>query len=390
MRNVLSLVFCLFFSTHIATAQEKEASIIFEETSWDDLLEKAKTEDKLIFVDVYTSWCGPCKTMAKEVFTDASVAKFYNEHFINAHIDAEQGEGVQFAREYKVQAYPSLLFINRAGEVVHRATGYHDAVAFAQLGETAISPTGGLLQWNRQYQSGERSPVFMRKLIMAKYNAMEEGYMEMAKTYLRSQKDWSTLPHMQLIYTLIDDPNSDWFEYMVDHRSQFDLLFGRETIAAKLQQLFLNKPLGSQGVDPMAEVDRFYAKVYPDLAPKLSAHFKMNYFRTIGDMKAFTKAADQYLSQFASKDSNELNNIAWTFFEYAEDKNMLLKAVGWAEQSVALSRGYHNLDTLANLYYKVGKRSKAKKAAKEAIALAKAEGVILTPTQELLNQLRRK
>jgi len=386
----MSLILCLIFSCGIATGQEKETGIVFDDSSWLELLDKAKTEDKLIFVDVYTNWCGPCKTMAKEIFTDASIAQYYNQYFINAHIDAEQGEGIQFARKYKVRAYPSLLFINGTGDVVHRATGYHDVAAFAHLGETAISPEGGLLRWNQQYQKGERSPAFLRKLILAKYNAMEEGYMEMAKTYLRSQKDWSTLPHMQLIYTLIDDPSSNWFDYMVDHRSQFDLLFGREAVASKLQQLFLKKPLGSQGIDPMAEVDRFYSKVYPDLAPKLSAHFKMNYFRTIGDMKAFTKAADQYLSHFASKDSNELNNIAWTFFEYAEDKEMLLKAVGWAEQSVAISRGYHNLDTLANLYYKVGKRSKAKKAAKEAIALAKAEGVILAPTQELLNHLKGK
>lgn len=380
------VVYALFFINMVAIAQDERIQIKFEDSSWSSLLEKAKASDQLIFVDVYTNWCGPCKTMSKEVFTDPTIATFYNDKFINAHINAEEGEGLSFARKYRIQAYPSLLFINGSGEVVHRATGFHDVDEFRLLGETAVSPTGGLLEWNRLYREGERSPAFLQKLILAKYNAMEEDCMEVAEAYMRSQKDWSTLPNMQLIFNLIEDPASSWFDYMVDHREDFDLLFGREAVASKLQSLFLKKPLGKTG-NPMKEVDQFYAKVYPDMAPKLSAHFKMNYFRTIGNMKAFAEAADQYMSTYASTDPNELNNIAWTFFEYVEDLELLMKAVSWAEQSVALAPGYHNLDTLAHLFYKMGKRSKARKAAKQAIALATAEGVTLHATQALLDRL---
>lgn len=387
MHKLLTVVSFLFLSCLVTTAQEKHTQIEFDDSSWSDLLEKAKASDKLVFVDVYTNWCGPCKTMAKEIFTDSTIANFYNEKFINSHINAEEGEGLTFARKYRISAYPSLLFIDHTGEVVHRATGYHDVEDFMSLGETAISPTGGLREWNRLYQQGERSPMFLQKLILAKYNAMEEDYMEVAKTYMRSQKDWSTLPNMQLIFTLIDDPGSSWFDYMVDHRADFDLLFGREAVASKLQSLFLKKPLGKTG-DPMKEVDHFYSKVYPDMAPKLSAHFKMNYFRTVGNMEAFAEAADRYMSTYASTDPNELNNIAWTFFENIDDRALLEKAVGWAEQSVALSPAYHNLDTLAHLFYKLGKRSKARRAAKQAIAMAAAEGIELHVTQALLDQLR--
>lgn len=360
--------------------------ILFDNSSWAALLQQAKATDKLIFVDAYTTWCGPCKTMAREVFTDSTIAKFYNDHFINTQINAEQGEGVIFSRKYRVRAYPSLFFINGNGEVVHRATGFHGVADFKRLGETALSPGGGLLEWNRRYKKGERSPEFLLKLILAKYNAMEEDYMTVAETYMRSQKDWSTLPNMQLIFTLIDNPESDWFDYMVDHRQDFDLLFGKDAVASKLQSLFLKMPLGKTE-DAMKEVDRFYAKVYPNLAPKLSAHFKMNYYRTVGEMTAFARAADQYLGTYASSDPNELNNIAWTFFEYIEDRVLHKKAVAWAEQSVKLNPGYHNLDTLAHLYYKLNKRAKARKVAKQALALASAEGVTLPTTELLLDQL---
>lgn len=389
MNRILVLSLLFLISLVNLAGQDEKVGIIFEDSPWASLLTKAKLADKLIFVDAYTSWCGPCRTMAREVFTHSTIADFYNENFINVHLNAEEGEGLQFARKYRIRAYPSLLFINAEGEVVHQATGFQDVPAFKRLGEEALSPAGSLLDLNRQYKSGERSPEFLRRLIMAKYNAMEEDYMEVAQTYMRTQKDWSTLENMQLIYTLIEDPATDWFDYMVDHRSDFDLLFGRQAVATKLQSLFLKKPLGKTG-DAMAEVERFYSKVYPDLAPKLIAHFKMNYYRTAGDMEAFAKAADTYLSRYAAQDSDELNNIAWTFYEHIEDKKLLQKAVRWAQQSVALARGYHNLDTLAHLYYSVGKKGKAKKVAKEAVTMAKTEGFLPTSTLELLEYLEGK
>ena len=210
-------------------------------------------------------------------------------------------------------------------------------------------------------------------------------YLEIAESYMRGQKDWSSLPNMQLIFTLIDDPNSSWFNYMVDHRADFDLLFGRKAVAAKLQHLFLKKPLGESG-DPMKEVDRFYSKVYPDLAPKLTAHFKMNYYRTLGQMDEFAKAADRYLSTYGSTNADELNNIAWTFYEEIDDKAMLAEAAKWAEKSVELKGQYYNYDTLAAVYSKLGEKDKAIDAAKKAIELAKATGEDYKATEDMLNK----
>ncbi len=387
MYKFIIIIVALLLTIADLVGQDTQDQILFDEASWSVLLKKAKASDKLIFVDAYTTWCGPCKTMAKEVFTDSTVAILYNGHFINTQIDAERGEGTTFARKYRIFAYPSLLFIDGNGEVVHRATGFHNVEDFKLLGETAISPAGGLREWNRRYKQGERSPEFVQKLILAKYAAMEEDYLEIAESYMRGQKDWSSLPNMQLIFTLIDDPNSSWFNYMVDHRADFDLLFGRKAVAAKLQHLFLKKPLGESG-DPMKEVDRFYSKVYPDLAPKLTAHFKMNYYRTLGQMDEFAKAADRYLSTYGSTDADELNNIAWTFFEYVDNSVLLKKAVAWVEKSIELDPGYHNLDTLAHLLYKLGKLSKAKKVAKQAIWLAAEEDIKLSSTEALLAQIR--
>ena len=60
------------------------AGISFIEGDWKKVLAKAKAEKKLIFVDAYATWCGPCKKLQKEVFPDAAVGSFFNKNFINA------------------------------------------------------------------------------------------------------------------------------------------------------------------------------------------------------------------------------------------------------------------------------------------------------------------
>lgn len=71
----------------------QDRSIRFEEGSYQEALNKAKKENKLLFVDCYTSWCGPCKMLANEVFTNNEVADYFNANFVSLKVDCEKGEG---------------------------------------------------------------------------------------------------------------------------------------------------------------------------------------------------------------------------------------------------------------------------------------------------------
>jgi len=73
--------------------------IQFESGSWADVLKKAKSQNKLIFVDAFTTWCGPCKKMTQNIFPDKNVGDFYNKNFINAKFDMEAGDGISMAAE---------------------------------------------------------------------------------------------------------------------------------------------------------------------------------------------------------------------------------------------------------------------------------------------------
>jgi len=97
----------------------------------------AKKENKLIFLDVYATWCGPCKKLKSKTFSDKEVGDFYNQTFINVALDGEKGEGLELARKYGVRGYPTLLFIDANGKVVSGTSGYHNPSEFIALGKAS-------------------------------------------------------------------------------------------------------------------------------------------------------------------------------------------------------------------------------------------------------------
>lgn len=131
--SIVAVVLMLFAVAPVS------AQINFEDGSWDEMLSKAAQEDKLIFVDAYAVWCGPCKWMDANVFPEKKVGAYYNEHFINYKFDMEKGEGPAFAKKYNVRNYPNYLYINANGEVVHSVMGSQPVDKFIEEGKKAVS-----------------------------------------------------------------------------------------------------------------------------------------------------------------------------------------------------------------------------------------------------------
>lgn len=114
-------------------------TIEFNKTSWNDVLALAKKENKPIFLDISTSWCGYCKKMKSTVFTNAEVSEYYNSTFINVSVDAEKGEGIMLAKKYGVKGYPTFVFIDPNGELIMQTSGYRASGEFLKLGKTATN-----------------------------------------------------------------------------------------------------------------------------------------------------------------------------------------------------------------------------------------------------------
>lgn len=134
---IIAIASFTFVNRKPSVSRGVDSGIEFFEGTWQQVLDKAKKENKLVFVDAYTVWCGPCKYMSNAVFTDKAVGEYYNKSFVNYKFDMEKGEGPTFARKYTVNSYPSLIFLTPNGDPIYFAEGIHQIEAFMKLGRDA-------------------------------------------------------------------------------------------------------------------------------------------------------------------------------------------------------------------------------------------------------------
>lgn len=123
--SIFTLLVFLFGVSFTESPQKVETDgINFQNISFNTALQKAKKENKLLFVNVYAVWCGPCKLLKEKTFTSKKVAEQVNGHFISIDLDAEKGEGIDFSKRYEVTAHPLVLIIDSNGNVKKRILGY--------------------------------------------------------------------------------------------------------------------------------------------------------------------------------------------------------------------------------------------------------------------------
>jgi thioredoxin-related protein len=117
---------------------EKPTAINFFNGTYQQALDEAKKEGKLVFIDAYTNWCSPCHLLSNYVFTDRTVGKYFNEHYINVKLDIEKGEGPALAKKYNVTHFPMLIIADGEGNRMAFTVGYIMAIDLIDFGKYGI------------------------------------------------------------------------------------------------------------------------------------------------------------------------------------------------------------------------------------------------------------
>ena len=144
------LLLPVFFSVvYLKAAPEKQSVAIsksvaadkidFVENDWNAAVKKASAQKKYIFVDCYATWCGPCKMLKMQTFSNKKVADFFNKNFVNISIDMEKGQGPQLAELWKIQAYPTLIIFDENAKPVLGTMGFMKADDLMRFAEQALA-----------------------------------------------------------------------------------------------------------------------------------------------------------------------------------------------------------------------------------------------------------
>ncbi len=121
------------------TRNEKGEGIQFIEADWNKALAEAKKQKKLIFLDAYASWCGPCKLLKKNTFPDKEAGEYFNKNFINVAMDMEKGDGPALSKKYAVNAYPTLIITDSEGKIITYTQGYMNPKQLIDFGKHGIT-----------------------------------------------------------------------------------------------------------------------------------------------------------------------------------------------------------------------------------------------------------
>jgi len=191
------LFFLMLINQNMVIAQTQ-----FRTITYDEALSAAQQEGKMVFIDFYTDWCGPCKRMSREVFPQDKVGNFLNHKFICIKLNAEK-EGKELAKLFQVKAYPTFLIVNTSKQVVFRLEGAMDADAFISRIENGIDPNQKPERLAQRYQSGERSAELINNYAFSLMtnDKEQEGYQVVNEYFKTLSNKQRLLPRNLFLFT---------------------------------------------------------------------------------------------------------------------------------------------------------------------------------------------
>ncbi len=183
LKKILLINF-LTITALCATGQDRQ--ILFQEKSWAEILDLAKQKKQYIFLDCYTSWCGPCKGMATNVFTNNKVADFMNANFICTHFDMEKGEGKNLHVKYKsfIPGFPTYLIIDSTEKVLYQSAGYMDPDKFIRSMSDGLSGNDSWVIMKERYNNNERNWDFLWVYTQALEKAYQKNDINIVVKYI--------------------------------------------------------------------------------------------------------------------------------------------------------------------------------------------------------------
>lgn len=409
---VLSIVSTIFIFTIVITASaQTEKGIRFvRPQNWQEVLHKAKAQQKNILVDVYTTWCGPCKMMDQTVYPDSALGVLVNQNFIaiklqmdttkndDLYVKSWYNDAEHLKQSAKIEAFPTLLFYNPEGQLVFKSMGYKSVKALTKIVAYADNPAvakhfrNDLLAYQNGLNDYAKLPdliIFVREIVGDQQLAlaMAKGYK---KNYLDrlSDADYLTPQHIKFIADnggmQLVDIKDRFFLACYNSPELIDTAIGR-TIAKECMKFLIRRdvvlPLLYRGDNPIrTDPDWNIIKTAINQYKKLSIEqfllqAKIDFYYKTKNWEIYSVLRSKQIKKYppvAGKQDifDNLNSQAWYVFLECNERKSLERALKWSELSIEMEMPNPQpglYDTYANILYKLGRKDEAIKYQRIAV-----------------------
>lgn len=229
MKKLFALVSGLLFCSLLFA----QGGVEFQHLTYSEALKKAEATNKLVFVDCYTTWCGPCRQMTEVIFPQKAAGEFFNSRFVCVKFDMEKEEGKELSKKLGVRAYPTFVIVRPDGTIQHRIVGGGELDEFIERVQLGLDEKTNLLYLTERYNSGK-----MKKAEMAIYcRVLNDAYdSKMAKKVLGelkekvSKKDMIKAEYWSLFEMGNCGLGSDDFNFVLSNYSALVKNVGKEKV----------------------------------------------------------------------------------------------------------------------------------------------------------------
>jgi thiol-disulfide isomerase/thioredoxin len=341
----------------------------------------------VIFVDCYTTWCGPCKIMARDVFPDKEVGDFYNQHFINVKMDMEKGEGPKFGKTYPVSAYPTLYYIEPNGEVVMSQRGARKAKDLIDLGRSALGKTDFSAEYREKYEAGDRDPELILDYIKV-LNKSSQSSLKVVNEFLRENVSLEDSVNQAIVLEGTTEADSKPYSILTANKQLFERQFGEEKIRKVIEAACERTSAKGAEYEYFELVEQAMGEMkkhVPDRYDAFQYLAPMYYYVAQIDFEGFYKYAQPYVKKEIKKDAEALHNLSNSVrqnFKFEPEAEPFVEELLLAASKYGDDYNY-DLD-LARFYYKQQRYDESRKYAESSRDKAEKAGKSLAPAENFL------
>lgn len=386
IKQFLSILVTISFLSFHLSAQ----GIIWQKGNFESILNKAKSEKKLVCVDIFTTWCGPCKQMDAEVFTNQEVSKTFNENFICYKIDGEKGEGKDLVEYFELESYPTSLFVDSEWNVVLKLEGFCPKERLLEAADKVkvrneISGSDDDLE--QSYLKGRRdAPFLLDYLKVRALQKMDNGVILDEYLGKISPEQQNSVNTQQLIIENASLLRGRAFDYLMAHKNE-------EKFYRKLKGIIsqnLNKATNQKNEkllnDVLATNGRL-SKIFAE-ANEWNTEAKMNYLMLTNQPEKFFITADFFMDTYVlKKDLSTFRNLPELKEQYQQkikkasrfvaerftERERLGKVALWIKKSLEIEEKSFNNEIYSRILFTLNYKNEAIRLMERALFLAKQE-----------------
>ncbi len=378
---IFVLLFCLASSFGIS-------QVAFVEKPFEELVKQAKDEQKLVMVDAYTDWCGWCKVMDRETFSDSVVGDYMNPKFVSTKINMEEGFGIKLAAKYRISSYPQYLFFDGDGHLIQKLVGFIESKEFIEKLEPVVNLEDALPPLPEPLNFTMDYPEFYLNSFKKRKDRSYPSYEEV-QAFLKTRSDLTDEVSWGVISRFIKD--GEFANSVIENKDALIKKYGESEVNNKLASFVFNDVKAAiKDNDEMALETALNKadEILGDESESYKFRYKLYFYQMTERWSDYTAMGELVANNSDQFDPATLNQIAWSLYENDENQENLLKATAWMKRITEAEPSYAYLDTYAALLYKTTRYEDARKAAEKAIAIAEENGENADGTKKLLEQIK--